>query len=157
MDQDEVHLLAIHVRHITNRARSSRERAGLSVIGILHGIITQSESSGSGTTGKATRVKLISPSMRGRVPRRSSALGLRDEMPREVAVICTIKSSRFSSELRLKMFLADIQRARASFFFFFLFTAAEQLLDDTLLHSATRVINVTSLAPSAAASDCLLP
>lgn len=56
--------------------------------------------------------------MRGRVSRRSSALGLRDEMRREVAVICTIKSSRFSSELRLKMFLADIQRARASFFFF---------------------------------------
>lgn len=68
---------------------------------------------------KATAVKLILPLMHGWLSRRSSALGLRDEMGREVAVICTIKSTCFSSELRLKMFLADIQRAKASFFFFF--------------------------------------
>lgn len=87
---------------------------------------------------------------------RSGALGLGDEMGRKVAVICTIKSTCFSSELRLKMFLADIQRARASCCLF-LFTTGEQPLEDTLLDSETGVINVTSLAPSAAASDCLLP
>lgn len=83
---------------------------------------------------------------------RSGALGLWDEMGRRVAVICTIKSSCFSSELGLKVFLADIQRARAGLFY-----DGEQPPEDALPHSETGVINVTSLAPSAAASDSLLP
>lgn len=74
-------------------------------------------------------------------------------MGHEVAVICTIKSSCFSSELRLKMFLADIQRARPGFFFY----DGEQPLEDTSLNSETGVINVTSLARIAIApSHCLL-
>lgn len=50
-----------------------------------------------------------SPLMHGWVSRRSCALGLWDWMGHEVAVICTIKSSCFSSELILEMFSADIQ------------------------------------------------
>ncbi len=49
------------------------------------------------------------PLMHGWFSRRSSAVGLWVEMGHEVAVICTIKSSCFTSKLRLEMFLADIQ------------------------------------------------
>lgn len=49
------------------------------------------------------------PLMHGWFSRRSYALGLWDEMGHEVAVICTIKSSCFSSKPGLEMFLADIQ------------------------------------------------
>lgn len=51
-----------------------------------------------------------SPLMHGWFSRRSYALGLWDKMGHEVAVICTIKSTCFSSKLRLEMFSADIQR-----------------------------------------------
>lgn len=50
------------------------------------------------------------------------------------------------------MFLADIQRARARLLY-----DGEQPAEDALPDSETGVVNVTSLAPSAAASDSLLP
>lgn len=56
-----------------------------------------------------------SPLMHGWFSRRSYALGLWDEMGHEVAVICTIKSSHFSSKLILEMFSADIQSQSQSF------------------------------------------
>lgn len=48
-----------------------------------------------------------SPLMHGWFFRRSYALGVWDEMGHEV--ICTIKSSCFSSKISLEMFVADIQ------------------------------------------------
>lgn len=56
-----------------------------------------------------------SPLMHGWFSRRSYALGLWDEMGYEVAVICTIKSSCFSSKLRLEIFSADIQSRSQGF------------------------------------------
>jgi len=53
--------------------------------------------------------------MHGCFSRRGSALGLSDEMGHEVAVICTIKSTCFSSKLRLEMFSADIQSLSRGF------------------------------------------
>lgn len=50
-----------------------------------------------------------SPLMHEWFSRRSYSLGLLDEMGHEAAVICTIKSSCFSSKPRLEMFSADIQ------------------------------------------------
>lgn len=106
-----------HTAHISKPYGMCNESASVKIpiINVLHEIITQSESSGSGTTGNQLLSSLF-PLNAWMILRRSFALGLRDETGQEVAVICTIKSSCFSSKLGLGNVLGRYPKLEPGFY-----------------------------------------